>query len=342
MKSWLNIQNKAEKAVIEITGEIRKKYQYWDDDSEDTSAADVEAAIKEIENIKSAEIEVLINSMGGDVNQSLQIYNALISTGAKITTIYKGWSASAAVIVGMAGSERKAADNLMILIHEGQSGVYGVQSEFEAQVNVLKNLNKSILKILAQNGNESKIKKQMQMLNGYGTWNTAAEMLELGILTEVTENDNSIKNYSNQFLNKYNLPNIENMAKKEDESTIDKIKGFLNIQNDEALKNENAGFKNEIEALKNKATENETAYQNLKAGKETSDKENETLKAEKAAFENKIKALEADKVEQQGKIDALEFKNKNIAPPDPKVIPVKETEEDKKAKEVVNSFKNRY
>ena len=63
------------------------------------------------------DITVMINSCGGDVRGALAIYRALQRHPASVTTIARGYCASAATIVLLAGSWREAAAGTKLLLH---------------------------------------------------------------------------------------------------------------------------------------------------------------------------------------------------------------------------------
>ena len=63
------------------------------------------------------EINVFINSYGGEVAEGLAIYNALRRHKAKVKTYCDGFACSAASVVFMAGDERIMSNASLLMIH---------------------------------------------------------------------------------------------------------------------------------------------------------------------------------------------------------------------------------
>ncbi|RCH53944.1 hypothetical protein DJ568_15505 [Mucilaginibacter hurinus] len=63
------------------------------------------------------EFIVHIHSRGGDVNEGFAIYDALINSGKKITTVIEGLCGSIATVVALAGTTRRMNENAEFMIH---------------------------------------------------------------------------------------------------------------------------------------------------------------------------------------------------------------------------------
>jgi ATP-dependent Clp protease protease subunit len=74
----------------------------------------VDAALRQIGN---QDVEVHINSPGGDMFEGIAILNRLLEHPAKVTVKVLGLAASAASIIAMAGEERLMAPSSFIMIH---------------------------------------------------------------------------------------------------------------------------------------------------------------------------------------------------------------------------------
>lgn len=74
--------------------------------------------VEQIQELNGAdEINVYINSFGGDVKESLAIINTLKSTGAKINTHNISFACSAAATILLSGDEINVYDNSITMIH---------------------------------------------------------------------------------------------------------------------------------------------------------------------------------------------------------------------------------
>lgn len=74
--------------------------------------------VEQIQELSGAdEINVYINSFGGDVKESLAIINTLKSTGAKINTYNMSFACSAAATILLSGDNINVYDNSITMIH---------------------------------------------------------------------------------------------------------------------------------------------------------------------------------------------------------------------------------
>lgn len=188
-KQFLNITKTAlNKARIEIDGTIGGFD--WDTRQYKNTGKDIRNQLKEIDNLEVDEIEVLITSLGGVVDDAVQIHDALKEHPAKITTIVQGFCASAATIIACAGDVRIISPNALYLIHKCRANMYGanedaLQEELETQrtVNeVMMNVYKGVLK-----KGESELQELFEANHGEGKWITAEEALAFGFATEIQD-----------------------------------------------------------------------------------------------------------------------------------------------------------
>ena len=185
--------------------------------------------IEKIKKIGAKKINLKIDSFGGSVNHALSMYNALASTGAEIEAEYVGWSASAATFLASVASKVKAPNNFQGLIHEGRGATFGVAGNFAAYADALKKTNEAIAHIYAVKGGKdvSVYASAMSENGGEGTWRTADEMKEIGLIDDVYEPVGSAFSYSefNSKTKKFNLTNNINMGIfSKDKKTVNSIK----------------------------------------------------------------------------------------------------------------------
>lgn len=182
---FFNIKSRTEEsAVIEIDGTIGG--WDWDDWSRINTGKIIRRQLAEIGNVKN--IEVRITSLGGDVDQALQIHDALVQHPASVTTEITGFCASAATVIALAGDVRKISRNALYLIHKCSSSVAGNQHALEMELESQKTVNDLLFALY-----EDKCKKSKEDLtalfdydNGKGRWLTAQEAVDWGFCTELT------------------------------------------------------------------------------------------------------------------------------------------------------------
>ncbi len=97
------------------------------------------------------DINLYINSPGGDINSLFAIYDTMQYIKPDITTICFGQAASAAAVLLAAGSKGKrlALPHARILIHQPYAGAYGDASDIELVAGEVARLKKSLEEVLS-------------------------------------------------------------------------------------------------------------------------------------------------------------------------------------------------
>lgn len=122
MRKFYALEQEENKASIMIYGDITS----WPWMDSDVSAY---LLSQEIAKMDATQIDVYINSYGGEVAEALAIYNALRRNGAKIVTHCDGFACSAASLIFMAGEERLMGVGALLMIHNAWSGASGNAEE---------------------------------------------------------------------------------------------------------------------------------------------------------------------------------------------------------------------
>ena len=113
------------KAEVRIYGPINSRAEIMKAHYGDERVSDVSAFgfAKVIEGLDVDEIDVCINSYGGEVAEALAIYSALKRHKAKIHTIVDGFCCSAATIIFCVGATRTVGKLALMMIHNCRSYV---------------------------------------------------------------------------------------------------------------------------------------------------------------------------------------------------------------------------
>lgn len=133
--------------------------------------------------ITSPEIDVRINSGGGDVFTAQAIYAALRRHSAKINVYIDGMSASAATIIQMAGDRIIMPAGSMVMIHNPLTYFYGNAEEMREVAGVLDKVRDAIM--AAYVDKTGLTEERLKELMDAETYMTAAEAVELGFATEI-------------------------------------------------------------------------------------------------------------------------------------------------------------
>lgn len=188
--SWYRIENKAASASVHIYDEIGM----WG-----ISAGDF---VSEFKSIKSKEINVHINSPGGEVYDGLAIYETIKSHPANVTVHVDGMAFSAASFIAMAGDTVKIARNAEIMIHDALAATFGNAADHAKMVDRLSRCSDNIADIYAQRagGTAAEWRERMAANERDGTSYIGQEAVDAGLADEVTgevdeENDTRARNH---------------------------------------------------------------------------------------------------------------------------------------------------
>lgn len=194
------------KAVLHIYGTIGR--HYWYDDSR-ISADDVADKLDEIGEVE--EINVRINSGGGDVFESIAILNNLKRHQSKIRVTVDGLAASGASLIAMAG-ELEMFPTSMLMVHKAWTFAAGNADNLREEADRLDKIDSSVLAGYKEKfqGDEEDLKQ----LIAQETYLTAAEcedMFGAVILEESGEPEEPVdpNEVKNSILNKIRMQKKE-------------------------------------------------------------------------------------------------------------------------------------
>jgi len=172
MDRWFQITNKAEaQAEILLYDEIG---------GYGITAQDF---IAELKDIKSEDINVRINSVGGEVYQGFAIYQALKNHPANINVTVDSLAASIASVIAMAGDKVIMARNAEMMIHDGQVAIQGDAARLSEVVDTLNRVSDNIASVYAERsgGNPEDWRNAMKK----ETWYSAEEAIAAGLADEI-------------------------------------------------------------------------------------------------------------------------------------------------------------
>lgn len=136
-------------------------------------------ALKEVGEV--TDIDVLVNSLGGDVYDGTAIHNLLKAHPAKVHMKVMGIAASAATLVLMAGDTITIPKNAQIMIHAPMTFAFGDESDVTAALARLQSGKESALQTyMGRNKKQSREQIAAYMASGVETWFTGSEAVEAG------------------------------------------------------------------------------------------------------------------------------------------------------------------
>jgi len=177
MKKWFEIKNKADKAEIWIYEEIGE--DWWT--GEGVTAKSFQ---KELSAIKASQIDLHINSPGGQAFEGITIYNLLKQHSAKVTTYIDGLAGSIASVIALSGDKVFMAENALFMMHEPSGYAFGNSEEMRKTADLLDKVGRSIS--LAYQDKSGKDEKEIKDLMVDVSWLSAQEAKGLGFVDEIT------------------------------------------------------------------------------------------------------------------------------------------------------------
>ena len=151
-------------------------YGWWDESA--VSAINVYSQLKQM----SGDVNVRINSAGGDVFDGFAIYNHLVQYDGKVTVYIDSMAASAASVVAMAGDEIIIADNALMMIHDPWTGTVGNSADMRSTADLLDKIRNSI--VTTYMTKTSLIEDEVKAMMIAETWFSASESVASGFATE--------------------------------------------------------------------------------------------------------------------------------------------------------------
>ena len=138
------------------------------------------------------DIEVYINSPGGDVMAGLAIYDTMKHIKPDIATTCVGMAASmgAVLLSGGTKGKRAALPNSRIMIHQGSAGFSGTPSDIEIQVRLVMSFKEKLAEILAENCDKEFSQISRDIDRDY--WMTPQEGVDYGIIDTVLSRDAAV------------------------------------------------------------------------------------------------------------------------------------------------------
>ena len=193
MQTKITIRNEAHTCYIDIEGTIGvpEEHQFENGDSRVATFKTLRHEVQRIAEIAAKSVVVNIRSTGGDVNDALLIYDALMGLDAHITTRCYGYTASAATIIAQAANDgcREISSNAMYLIHKSTCSIEGNASSLDARADLLRKTDERLAALYAlHSGLDAQFFADLMAENGgEGRWLTAQEAVAAGLADRIIE-----------------------------------------------------------------------------------------------------------------------------------------------------------
>lgn len=193
MQTKITIRNEAQTCYIDIEGTIGvpEQNQFDNADSRVATYETFRREVARIADVAAASVVVNIRSTGGDVNDALLIYEALLGLGARITTRCYGYTASAATIIAQAADAgcREISANALYLIHNSVCAIEGNAATLEGRSELLRKTDERLARLYAdRSGRDYHTFVELMAENdGAGRWLSAEETVQAGLADRITD-----------------------------------------------------------------------------------------------------------------------------------------------------------
>ena len=184
-KKYYNLKTEGTKAALYIYGDITS----WPWLESDVSSYNLSKQLEQLGDVD--EIDVYINSYGGEVAEGLAIYNALKRHKAKVTTWCDGFACSIASVIFMAGDTRIMSNASLLMIHNAWTQVSGNANELRKQADDLDTITQASINAYMEKVNISE--EELKELLDEEKWLSPQEALGKGFATMISGIDTSQK-----------------------------------------------------------------------------------------------------------------------------------------------------
>lgn len=165
------------------------RYIFSDQVKESSATALINALTKWSRVSPECDIEVVINSPGGDIISGFAIVDfihSLKDAGHNIRTHAIGMAASMGGVLLQAGTTRSMGSNAILLIHQGSLGAVGNFGEVEDRVKLMELFHERILDLFVSRSGGKVTKAYIKRnWSRRDWWISAPEALKLGLVDEV-------------------------------------------------------------------------------------------------------------------------------------------------------------
>ena len=188
-----------------IYGDVEGGYwDWWSGEyvESDTSAEHFREELAKYPN--AGEIEIFINSYGGEVFEGTAIYNQLKRHPAHKTVYIDGFACSIASVIAMAGDEIVMPRNTLMMIHNMWMGAVGNAAQLRKAADDLDVINNAGRQAYLQKAGDKLSEERLVEMMDAETWLTAQDCIELGLADRFADEDADLSK-AGEILQRVNL-----------------------------------------------------------------------------------------------------------------------------------------
>ena len=160
------------KAVLNFYGDIcGSNWDVWMDD--DRCPQDISDFLRDLSNF--AELDIHINSGGGDVFGGIAIYNILKNHEGRKTVYVDGLAASIASVIALCGDRVVMRSGAQFMIHKPWSRCVGDSDDMLKTAELLEKIQNNILDIYMDHAQDGVTREEIEQMVNAETWMNGTE-----------------------------------------------------------------------------------------------------------------------------------------------------------------------
>ena len=185
-------------------------------------------------------LNVRINSVGGDVYPGIAIFNALRQCKSNVTIYIDGIAGSIAGVIALCGRRVEMSRYARMMLHNVSGGCFGNKKDLQDMISTIESLEDTIAEIIGTRSGKDKEEVKSTYFDGTDHWLKADEALGLGLIdaiydVEAVPADSTTDDIYRIFTNRLELeqqPQNPDKMKLED---LKKIPRFANCADEAAV-----------------------------------------------------------------------------------------------------------
>ena len=267
-------------------------------------------------------LNIRINSIGGDVYPGIAIFNAIRQCRSNVTIYIDGIAASIAGVIALCGRRVEMSRYARMMLHNVSGGCFGNKQDLRDMISTIESLEDTIAEIIGGRCGKDKEEVKDSYFDGTDHWLKAEEALHLGLIDAIYDveavpdestTDNIYRIFTNRLEREQQPQNPDKMRLEDfktiprfancaDEAAVMAMLGETAQKADKAddLEKENGELREQLQ--KQEEERIETAVTDGRIGADQKDTYKNILKAD---FKNGLSALKALKPKKMVK-DRLE------------------------------------
>ncbi|SDN78574.1 head maturation protease, ClpP-related [Acetanaerobacterium elongatum] len=176
--NWVKDEDSGARTLY-LDGAIAEESWFDDDITPQVFKADLDSG--------DGDIDIWLNSPGGDCVAASRIYAMLMDYKGKVTVKIDGIAASAASVIAMAGTTVLMAPTALMMIHNPLTVAIGDSEEMQKAIAMLSEVKESIINAYEIKTGQSRAK--LAHLMDAETWLNANKAIELGFADGILEDE---------------------------------------------------------------------------------------------------------------------------------------------------------